>query len=180
MVSVEVGLTYRLGKSTWKPAVAQDAQDALAQGELDALNGMLADAQAENDRLNELLANHQSAPSVQQPQQTVDSQLVTAPVSVFFNLNQATIASQRELQNVADLVAVAKEHHAKLVVTGYADSRTGRAEHNRQLSQQRADAVAAEILKMGFSKEQLEVVAAGGVDTLSPTVNNRRVTVEMK
>ena len=136
---------------------------------------MLADAQAENDRLNELLASHQSAPLVQQPQQTVDSQLVTAPVSVFFNLNQATIASQRELQNVADLVAVAKEHHAKLVVTGYADSQTG-----RQLSQQRADAVAAEILKMGFSKEQLEVVAVGGVDTLSPTVNNRRVTVEMK
>ena len=180
MVSVEVGLTYRLGKSTWKPAVAQDAQDALAQGELDALNGMLADAQAENERLNELLANQQSAQSVQQPQQTVDRQFVTAPVSVFFNLNQATIASQRELQNVADLVAVAKEHHAKLVVTGYADSQTGRAEHNRQLSQQRADAVAAEILKMGFSKEQLEVVAAGGVDTLSPTVNNRRVTVEMK
>lgn len=177
MVSVEVGLTYRLGKSTWKPAVSQDAQDALTQGELDALNGMLADLQAENDRLNQLLANQQPA---QQPRQAVDRQLVTAPVSVFFNLNQATIASQRDLQNVADLVAVAKEHKAKLVVTGYADSQTGRAERNRQLSQERADAVVAEILKMGFPSEQLEVVAAGGVDTLSPTVNNRRVTVEMK
>ena len=54
-MNVEVGLTYRLGKTSWKAAVAQDAMNALTESEIDALNGMLADAQAENDRLQALL-----------------------------------------------------------------------------------------------------------------------------
>ena len=178
VVSVEVGLTYRLGKSSWQRFVAMDAMNALTQSEIDALNAQLADAQAENDRLMEML---DSQPA-QQPQQPAaqEPRLLSAPVSVFFELGKSVIASQRELQNVADLVAVAKQHHAKLLVTGYADSLTGNDDHNRQLSQQRADAVVAEIVKMGLSPEQIEVVAAGGVDTLTPADNNRRVTVEIK
>lgn len=178
MVNVEVGLTYRLGKSTWKATAAQDAYNALTQSEIDALNGQLADMQAENNRLQEQL-NKQSATQAQ-PQRIVEKELVSAPVSVFFNLNQAVIASKRELQNVADLVSVAKQQGSKLVVTGYADSQTGSAEYNQQLSQQRADALTAEIVKMGFPREQIETVAAGGVDTLNPQPYNRRATVVIK
>ena len=178
MVSVEIGLTYRLGKSTWRPTVSQDAMNALTEGELDALNGQLADMQAENDRLSEMLAN-QSA-TQQQPERIVEQKVVSAPISVFFNLNQAVIASKRELQNLTDLVNLAKKQNAKLLVTGYADSQTGSAEHNRQLSQQRAEAVVAEIVKMGFAREQIEIVAAGGVDTLNPQPYNRRATIEIK
>ena len=178
LFNVEIGFTYRLGKSTWQPVVAQDAMNALTMSEIDALNAQLADAQAENDRLMEML---EKRPTEQpQPERVLDRQVLTAPVSVFFNLNKAEIASQRDLQNVADLVAVAKKEGAKLVVTGYADSQTGSAERNRELSQQRADAVVAELVKMGFNRDQIEVVAAGGVDTLTPTTYNRRVTVEMK
>ena len=57
---------------------------------------------------------------------------------------------------------------------------TGSAERNRSLSEQRAEAVVAEIVKMGFAREQIEVVAAGGVDTLSPATYNRRATVAIK
>lgn len=178
MVSVEIGLTYRLGKSTWKPTVAQDAMNALTEGELDALNGQLADMQAENDRLSELLANQQ--PTQVQPERIVEENIVSAPVSVFFNLNKAEIASRRELQNVKELVNLAKKQDSKLRVTGYADSQTGNAVYNQQLSQRRADAVVDEIVKMGFDRNQIEVVAAGGVDTLTPQPYNRRVTVEMK
>lgn len=180
VVNVEVGLTYRLGKPSWKAAVAQDAMNALTEGEIDALNGMLADAQAENDRLQALL-DKQSKPAVQpQPQRVLDPQVIAAPVSVFFDLNKSVIASQRDMQNVADLVALAKEHNANLVVTGYADSDTGQADYNRELSQKRADTVVAEILKMGFPSGQIEIKAAGGVNTLTPSPYNRRVTVEMK
>jgi outer membrane protein OmpA-like peptidoglycan-associated protein len=178
MVSVEIGLTYRLGKSTWKPTVAQDAMNALTEGELDALNGQLADMQAENDRLSELLANQQ--PTQVQPERIVEENIVSAPVSVFFNLNKAEIASRRELQNVKELVNLAKKQDSKLRVTGYADSQTGNAVYNQQLSQRRADAVVDEIVKMGFDRNQIEVVAAGGVDTLTPQPYNRRVTIEMK
>ena len=179
-INVELGLTYRLGNSTWKSTPDIDAMQALSQSEIDALNAQLADLMAENERLGEELANaeQQAAPAPQEP--VTITKVVTAPVSVFFNLNKAVISSQRDLQNVAALVAVAKEQGAKLVVTGYADSQTGSAERNRQLSEQRAEAVVAELLKMGVSRDQIETVAAGGVDTLTPTPYNRRATVEIK
>ena len=180
VINVELGLTYRLGKATWKSTPDIDAMQALSQSEIDALNAQLADLMAENERLGEELANaeQQAAPAPQEP--VTITKVVTAPVSVFFNLNKAVISSQRDLQNVAALVAVAKEQGAKLVVTGYADSQTGSAERNRQLSEQRAEAVVAELLKMGVSRDQIETVAAGGVDTLTPTPYNRRATVEIK
>ena len=180
VINVELGLTYRLGKATWKSTPDIDAMQALSQSEIDALNAQLADLMAENERLGEELANaeQQAAPAPQEP--VTITKVVTAPVSVFFNLNKAVISSQRDLQNVAALVAVAKEQGTKLVVTGYADSQTGSAERNRQLSEQRAEAVVAELLKMGVSRDQIETVAAGGVDTLTPTPYNRRATVEIK
>ena len=180
VIDVELGLTYRLGKATWKSTPDIDAMQALSQSEIDALNAQLADLMAENERLGEELANaeQQAAPAPQEP--VTITKVVAAPVSVFFNLNKAVISSQRDLQNVAALVAVAKEQGAKLVVTGYADSQTGSAERNRQLSEQRAEAVVAELLKMGVSRDQIEIVAAGGVDTLTPTPYNRRATVEIK
>ena len=180
VINVELGLTYRLGKATWKSTPDIDAMQALSQSEIDALNAQLADLMAENERLGEELANaeQQAAPAPQEP--VTITKVVTAPVSVFFNLNKAVISSQRDLQNVAALVAVAKEQGTKLVVTGYADSQTGSAERNRQLSEQRAEAVVAELLKMGVSRNQIETVAVGGVDTLTPTPYNRRATVEIK
>ena len=179
-INVELGLTYRLGKATWKSTPDIDAMQALSQSEIDALNAQLADLMVENERLGEELANaeQQAAPAPQEP--VTITKVVAAPVSVFFNLNKAVISSQRDLQNVAALVAVAKEQGAKLVVTGYADSQTGSAERNHQLSEQRAEAVVAELLKMGVSRDQIETVAAGGVDTLTPTPYNRRATVEIK
>ena len=180
VINVELGLTYCLGKATWKSTPDIDAMQALSQSEIDALNAQLADLMAENERLGEELANaeQQTAPAPQEP--VTITKVVAAPVSVFFNLNKAVISSQRDLQNVAALVAVAKEQGAKLVVTGYADSQTGSAERNRQLSEQRAEAVVAELLKMGVSRNQIETVAVGGVDTLTPTPYNRRATVEIK
>ena len=178
IINAEVGITYRLGKSSWKSSADLDAAQALAQSEIDALNAQLEDLMAENDRLNQELENaQQPAPAPQKP--VTITQLAAAPVSVFFDLNKAVIASQRDLQNVAELVALAKQQEARILVTGYADSPTGSAEYNRQLSQQRAETVVGEIVKMGFAREQIEIVAAGGVDTLSPTTYNRRATVEI-
>ena len=180
IINLEVGLTYRLGKATWKSTPDIEAKQALAQSEIDALNAQLADIMAENERLSEELANAEQQPAPGPRDSIIVTKAVSAPVSVFFNLNQAVIASKRDLQNVAELVAVAKQQGAKLLVKGYADSQTGSAERNRQLSEQRAEAVVAELLKMGVSRDQIETEAVGGVDTLTPLPNNRRATVEIK
>ena len=99
---------------------------------------------------------------------------------MFFNLNSWQIVSRKDLEDVKELANVAKAHGSKLVVTGYADNKTGKENGNKGLSQKRAETVKAEIVKMGISESDIEVVAGGGVDDLTPYTFNRRATVVIK
>lgn len=176
-LNVEVGLTYNLGKATFNKTPDVEAIKALSQGQIDALNAQLADAQSENNRLKDMLA--------EQKQQSVApvsavTKVVSAPVSVFFNIGKAKVASKKDLQNVQAVADAAKANNAKIVVTGYADSKTGSAAFNKNLSEKRAQTVANALVNMGVSRDNIEVVGAGGVNTLSPVSYNRRATVEIK
>lgn len=175
MLNVEIGLTYNLGKTRWNKVPDVEAIKALSQGQIDALNAQIADAQSENAKLKNMLAEQKNNAKTE----TV-KEVVAAPVSVFFNIGKSKIASRKDMQNVKDLVSVAKDNDAKIVVTGYADSKTGSAEYNKKLSQKRADVVANELVKMGVNRDNIETVAAGGVNTLSPVSYNRRATVAIK
>ncbi len=172
-IYAELGLTFKLGKATWKKTPDVDAINALHQSELDALNAKLNDANAENNRLKNLLAN-------QKPAETAAvKELVNTPVSVFFNINKTNIASQKDLVNVQALAKYAKDNGSKLLVSGYADSATGTPEVNQKLSEGRANAVANELVKMGVEKDNITTKANGGVDELSPISFNRRATVQI-
>ena len=176
-LNVEVGLTFNLGKSTFNKVPDVDAIKALSESQIAALNAQLADANAENQRLNNLIKNHKCP----EAGKTVTvKEVAAAPVSVFFNLGSSKIASRKDLQNVSDLAELAKANNSKIVVTGYADSKTGSAGFNQTLSEKRANAVVNELVKMGVNRDNIEVVAAGGVDTLNPISYNRRVTVTIK
>ena len=170
----EVGLQFNLGKSNWKKTPDVDAINALHQSELDALNAKLNDANAENDRLKQKLAE-------QKPVETPEAvkEFVNTPVSVFFNINKTNIASQQDLVNVQALAKYAKQNGSKLLVNGYADSATGTPEINQKLSEGRAEAVAAELVKMGVEKSNITTRANGGSDVLSPLSFNRRATVQI-
>lgn len=176
IANLEVGLTYRLGSKGFSCTPDVDALRTLTQSQIDALNAQLADEQAENVRLRQLLSNQ--VPQEHKP--IIINEVVTVPVSVFFNIGQSKIASRKDLQNVSELAAIANARDAKLIVTGYADSQTGSADYNQNLSQRRAETVADELEKMRVSRNRIIVVAAGGVDALSPASYNRRVVVEMK
>ena len=110
----EVGLTFNLGKASWDKTPDVDAIKALSQSQIDALNAQLNDANAENARLKKLLAEKpKAAPAVKE--------LITTPVSVFFNINKTNIASKKDLVNVQAIAKYAKENNSKLMVNGYAD-----------------------------------------------------------
>jgi OmpA-OmpF porin, OOP family len=100
-------------------------------------------------------------------------------MSVFFNINKATVASRKDLVNVKGLADYAKENNTNLVVTGYADSATGSAAYNQKLSERRAETVANELVKMGVSRDQITTEGKGGVKDLSPVSYNRRATVKI-
>lgn len=171
----EVGLTYNLGKATWSAVPDVDAINAQHQAALDALNAKLRDAEAENARLRDALANQKP---VENTNQAIHD-LVTTPVSVFFNLDKTNIASKKDLVNVQAIAKYAQENDRNILVTGYADSATGTPKHNQWLSEQRANTVANEIQKMGVSSSKITTVGKGGVDTLSPISFNRRATVQI-
>ena len=171
----EVGLNFNLGKGTWNKVPDVDAINAQHQAALDALNAKLRDSEAENARLRDQLAN-------QKPVETTSEsvkQLVNTPVSVFFNINKSTIASQKDLVNVQALAKYAKDNNNSLLVTGYADSATGTPAYNQKLSERRANTVANELVKMGVENNKSTAVGKGGVETLSPISFNRRATVQV-
>ena len=180
--TAEVGLTFNLGKATWKKTPDVEALKALSQSQIDALNAQLADEQATNASLQAANTNLQNQINNHKcPETSTIKQVVGgAPVSVFFNLGQSKVASRKDLQNVKELAQVAKDQNAKIVVTGYADSKTGSAAYNQKLSQKRAETVANELVKLGVSRDNIEVVAKGGVADLTPVSYNRRATVAIK
>ena len=49
-----------------------------------------------------------------------------------------------------------------------------------KLSERRAQAVADELVRMGISRDIIEVVGAGGVNTLTPDDYNRRAVITVK
>ena len=123
----EVGLTFNLGKASWDKTPDVDAIKALSQSQIDALNAQLNDANAENARLKKLLAEkkEESTKGVKE--------FANSPVSVFFSINKYKIASRKDLVNVKEMAKYAKENDANILVTGYADSATGkpRQDHYR-------------------------------------------------
>lgn len=170
----ELGLTFNLGKASWDKTPDVDAIKALSQAQIDALNAQLNDANAENARLKNLLAQKKD-------EQTASvKEYVGTPVSVFFNINKSVIASKKDLVNVKNMAEYAKENNANLLVTGYADSATGKPAYNQKLSEKRAETVANELVKMGVSRDQITTEAKGGVKDLSPISYNRRATVQVK
>ena len=174
----EVGLTFNLGRTaSWEKTPDVDAIKALSQAQIDALNAQLNDANAENARLKNLLANQKAA----ETPKTV-KEFVAVPVTVYFHLNKTNSGPSyaADLIDVKNLVDVAKEKNSGLLVTGYADSATGKADHNQWLSEKRAEQVANEIVKMGVSRDKIETAAKGGVAILSPINLDRRATVEIK
>lgn len=170
----ELGVNVNLGKSNWEKTPDIDAINALHQSELDALNSQLNDANAENDRLKKLLAEQKE---VEQPAPV--KEYVTTPVSVFFNIGKNKVANRRDLVSVEQIAKYAKDNDAKVLVEGYADSATGSAELNNRLSQERAEAVAAELEKLGVPSGNIMTKGHGGVSDLSPVSYNRRATVQI-
>lgn len=171
----EIGLTFNIGRATWDKVPDVEAIKAMSQSQIDALNAQLYDANVESARLKNLLDEQ----SKKEETPKAVKEFVTTPVSVFFNLNRADIASQKDLVNVRALADYAKANGSKLTVTGYADSATGSDEVNRKLSESRASAVADELVKMGVDRARIVTVGKGGVDELSPVSFNRRATVQV-
>lgn len=184
-LGVDLGLTFNISKTTgWSRVPDVDAIIAMNKEQLANMQNALTDAQNENARLRDLLANQPKVTNTNAVGSTkvvTKKEFVATPASVFFALNSSKVASRKDLVSVKEIAEAAKANSdAKVVVTGYADSKTGSEAINQRLSEARANAVAEELVKMGVERDRIEVQANGGVDTLTPYTYNRRATVVLK
>jgi len=103
---------------------------------------------------------------------------------VFFGFDSATLDAQGR-----QIVAQAAEEYRRggqtqVTVTGHTDT-SGSAAYNLELSQRRAEAVAAEMIRQGVPATEIETIGRGEEDLLVPTADgvreprNRRVEIEV-
>ena len=169
-----LGLTWNIGGRGFDPSPDMAAVAAIHSAQLAGLNEALSAEQNENKNLKEQLAKKPKEVIVEK----IVKEVLTAPQSVFFSFNSAKIASRKEILNLEALANMAKSTGAKIKVTGFADSATGVAAYNQQLSERRAKAVAKELVKMGVAEENIIIEAKGGVADVNPSSYNRRVIIE--
>ena len=169
-----IGLTWNIGGRGFDASPDMAALTAMHAAQLAGLNEALSAEQNENKNLKEQLAK--------KPKEVIKEKVVkevlAAPQSVFFAFNSSAIASKKEILNLESLANMAKNNGAKLKVTGFADSDTGSAAYNQQLSERRANAVAKELVKLGVAEENIVVEGKGGVAEVKPASYNRRVIIE--
>jgi outer membrane protein OmpA-like peptidoglycan-associated protein len=187
VASVNVGVTYKMGRHrSWRNESNDLAQIvALNQEELEEMGDMLSSERQANKQLRREIARMRDAKPEEQPVKTATHVVekmnwIATPTSVFFEFDTAKPESVRELYNLRALAEQAKQHHKGIGVTGYADSQTGSAVYNENLSKKRARMIVDELVKMGVPRENITLKVGGGVDELSPKAYNRRVVIELK
>ena len=103
---------------------------------------------------------------------------------LLFETNSATLmpASQEQLTNIADIMKAYPR--VNLLLGGYTDN-TGTDEVNMQLSQQRADSVRQELIKLGVPAERLSSKGYGSAHPVAPNdtdenrAKNRRIDIQV-
>lgn len=170
-----LGFTYRFPKAEFDRP--QAARQIISEAELRNMRDRMNQLAAENQNLQRELA--------QKPDQITNTEVVVveremAPRSVFFTIGSARINAQ-ELINLGFVADQMKEYpNLRFRVTGYADSATGSAQRNQQLSQQRAEAVVnALVSEHGIARDRFTVNAQGGVAIYDKPYLNRMVMIEV-
>jgi outer membrane protein OmpA-like peptidoglycan-associated protein len=104
---------------------------------------------------------------------------------VFFDFDRAELTPEARdiVKSAADSAKASGA--ARIVLTGHAD-RAGPANYNLGLSQRRADAVKAELIRLGLTTADITTQAKGEAEPLVPTADgvpepqNRRVEIVIR
>jgi outer membrane protein OmpA-like peptidoglycan-associated protein len=113
--------------------------------------------------------------------QTTDTikEIVSFPLSIFFNKDSYQLMSRRDLINLQEIARTAMDKGWKIRLRGSCDSATATPEYNQKLSENRCRKIQMELMELGVPEDQIILVPVGGVNELNPTEFDRRVLIEL-
>lgn len=107
------------------------------------------------------------------------TEIVSFPLSIFFELDKSTLMSGRDKVNLQEIADVAKKNGWTVHLRGSCDSATATAEYNAGLAKRRCNTIMNILVEMGVPEEQIELEPVGGVKELDPTEYDRRVLITL-
>ncbi|MDD4615820.1 MAG: OmpA family protein [Alphaproteobacteria bacterium] len=107
----------------------------------------------------------------------VPAQVAVAPVeenfTVFFDFDKSILTPEAKKVIAAAVAKIKSNGFARIVVTGHTDT-VGTAEYNQKLSIRRANAVKAELTRLGIGASSITAQGVGENDLLVPTTEGIR------
>ena len=102
---------------------------------------------------------------------------VGAPVFFFFKLAKDELTEKAQLINLKEVASVIKKYGLHARIVGAADSQTGTAYTNEQLSAKRADYIALKLRESGVPDDRMTLQYQGGINSYVPQEGNRNTCV---
>lgn len=179
MWAASVGVTYRLGKPDWEPAVDITALQVVYGSAIAGLESELGNMSMQNQKAqSEIVSLKNQLLSVNEKYTKLDDRqnIIDFSQSAFFPFGSAILDSKKEELNIKAYAEAAKAAGVKLRVIGYADV-TGPEQYNKTLSLQRAETVADILRANGADVET--VTGQGESNDYSIKYLNRRAVIEV-
>ena len=105
------------------------------------------------------------------------NECIGAPINFFFKLNTATLTSNAQQLNIAEIARVAKKYGLYVRIVGAADNATGTEVRNKELSENRAAYISEQLQKRGIPLDNIICEGIGGVSRFKPDEVNRYTRV---
>ena len=182
-----LGLTYNLGKSDWTRksstvaayAAAVAAAEAAAAQAKAAADAAKAAAEAQQEKATQEVEQVKEELAVAQNQSNYDG-LFDEPIIAYFQIGKSTLSSlEKEHVKYVAKNLIARGENVKFTLSGNADSKTGTAKRNMQLSKERADYVYKMMTEeLGIDGSRFTVKYNGGNDIFDSPELNRAVIIE--
>ena len=102
---------------------------------------------------------------------------VGSPIYFFFKLAKDELTEQAQIINIREVASTIKKYGLYARVVGAADSQTGTAYLNEQLSLKRAEFMANLLKENGVPEDRITVQFRGGINTYMPLEGNRNTCI---
>lgn len=157
------GITYKIGKSTWEVA------DPMNYSMVEDLNRKINDLRLQLDNANTPCPECPPCPEVKEyvGNSSNSTDLRFLPEPVFFRIDKSVIdaAEWSKIEKAVDYLT--KYPQANVIVTGYADKKTGYPAYNMRLSERRAKAV-SQVLMEKYNINPLRISINWEGDKIQP------------